>query len=87
MPLSLTGAVRIVLSESEQQTQLRDVLSSRETEGEILLAIGPEGGWAENELQLFRKAGWISASLGPTILRAETAAIAALAITISVLCG
>ncbi|MGA2099488.1 MAG: RsmE family RNA methyltransferase [Candidatus Sulfotelmatobacter sp.] len=80
--LSLPGAVRVVLSESEQQMQLRDVFTT-ETSGEILLAIGPEGGWSEDELQLFHESGWISASLGPTILRAETAAIAATAIAIS----
>jgi 16S rRNA U1498 N3-methylase RsmE len=34
-------------------------------------------------VQLFKNAGWISASLGSTILRAETAAIAATAIVIS----
>jgi 16S rRNA (uracil1498-N3)-methyltransferase len=80
---SLPGSVRIVLAESENQTLLRDPVSS--AEGEILLAVGPEGGWTEDELQLFQTAGWISASLGPTILRAETAAIAATAIVISVL--
>jgi 16S rRNA (uracil1498-N3)-methyltransferase len=80
---SLPGARRIVLAESENQTQLRHVLSS--AEGEILLAVGPEGGWTEDELQLFQTAGWMSASLGPTILRAETAAIAATAIVISAL--
>jgi 16S rRNA (uracil1498-N3)-methyltransferase len=79
---NLTGALRIVLAESEQETLLRDVLVSRPV-GEIVLAIGPEGGWAEDELQLFHNAGWTSASLGPTILRAETAAIAAAAIAIS----
>ena len=80
---SLSGALRIVLAESEQGTLLRDVLASHPPEGEVLLAIGPEGGWADDELHLFQKAGWISASLGPTILRAETAAIAATAIVIS----
>jgi 16S rRNA (uracil1498-N3)-methyltransferase len=79
---SLSGALRIVLAESEAQTLLRDVLASPPV-GEILLAVGPEGGWTEEELQFFQKAGWISASLGPAILRAETAAIAATAITIS----
>lgn len=79
--VSVSGALRIVLSESEQQAQLRDVIAP--DAAEILLAIGPEGGWTEDELQLFQKAGWISASLGPTILRAETAAIAATAITMA----
>jgi 16S rRNA (uracil1498-N3)-methyltransferase len=78
---SLPGARRIVLAESENQTPLREALTS--AEGEILLAVGPEGGWTEDELQLFRTAAWIPASLGPTILRAETAAIAATAVVIS----
>jgi 16S rRNA (uracil1498-N3)-methyltransferase len=80
--VTMTAGSRIVLSESEQETLLRDVLTALRG-GEILLAIGPEGGWAEDELQLFQKSGWTSASLGPTILRAETAAIAATAIAIS----
>lgn len=83
---NLGGTLRIVLAESEQQTLLRDVLASYE-EGEIVLAIGPEGGWDEDELKFFRKAGWIPASLGSTILRTETAAIAATAITISQVTG
>jgi 16S rRNA (uracil1498-N3)-methyltransferase len=79
---SASVSLRIVLSESEEQTLLREVLTPK-SEGEVVLAIGPEGGWADDELQLFQKAGWISASLGPTILRAETAAIAATAIAVS----
>lgn len=46
----------------------------------ITLAIGPEGGWTEDELQFFATAGWTSATLGPTILRAETAVVAGLAV-------
>ena len=77
-----SGDLRIVLAESEQKTALRDVVASQPGRG-IVLAIGPEGGWTEDEMQLFQQSGWISASLGPTILRAETAAIAATAIAIS----
>jgi 16S rRNA (uracil1498-N3)-methyltransferase len=77
----LPASLRIVLSESEQQTTLRDVVGR--SDGNAALAIGPEGGWTEAELKLFQQEGWISASLGPAILRAETAAIAATAICIS----
>jgi 16S rRNA (uracil1498-N3)-methyltransferase len=80
--LALPGAMRIVLAESEQQTTLTEVLHDHLTP-DIVLAFGPEGGWTESELELFRDAGWISASLGNTILRVETAAIAALAVTLS----
>jgi 16S rRNA (uracil1498-N3)-methyltransferase len=79
--INLGGALKIVLAESEHQIHLRDF--DTPLEGEALLAIGPEGGWTANELQLFRNARWRSASLGATILRAETAAIVATAIVIS----
>jgi 16S rRNA (uracil1498-N3)-methyltransferase len=81
--ISLPGNPRIVLAESERQTSLRDALSANQSPTEVVLAVGPEGGWTEDELQLFDKAGWIRATLGSTILRAETAAIAATAIVIS----
>ena len=71
---------RIVLAETEQHVMLRDALP---LDGDIVLAFGPEGGWTEDELKSFREAGWVAASLGNTILRAETAAIAAMAIAIS----
>ncbi len=78
---ALPAALRVVLSEAEQETSLKDVVAANQNASEVLLAIGPEGGWTEDELELLHKAGWISVSLGPTILRAETAAIAAVAIT------
>jgi 16S rRNA (uracil1498-N3)-methyltransferase len=81
----LTGnqgaALRILLSEAEEDQPLLRILEhDRVGSGEIMLAIGPEGGWTSSEMARFRDAGWHSASLGTRILRVETAAIAALAI-------
>lgn len=81
--LSLIADSHIVLSEAEQSRMLKDAIP--EAARSLLLALGPEGGWKEEELACFSNAGWQSASLGPTILRAETAAIAAVAIASSVL--
>jgi 16S rRNA (uracil1498-N3)-methyltransferase len=83
--LNFPGALRIVLSESEQQTLLRDALKPQTADDGIVLAVGPEGGWTGDELQSLQQSGWISASLGSTILRAETAAMAAIAIVASAL--
>jgi 16S rRNA (uracil1498-N3)-methyltransferase len=74
---------RIVLAESEESTRLREILQSRPTE--VALAVGPEGGWADEELAWFRETGWVAASLGDTILRAETAAIVATALALEAL--
>ena len=82
--LLVPGKLRIVLSEAEEQTRLADLFAGGE-EAEVALAIGPEGGWTEDELELFQNEHWISASLGSTILRAETAAIAAAALAVSLL--
>jgi 16S rRNA (uracil1498-N3)-methyltransferase len=79
---SATG-VRIVLAESEDDTTLKGVLEKTDPSGEVTLAFGPEGGWTETELELFLNSGWTAASLGTTILRAETAAIAATAVALA----
>src|ERR1700751_5233570 len=76
------GKLRIVLSEVEADTRLADIFPDGEGQ-DAILAIGPEGGWTEDELELFQTEHWISASLGSTILRAETAAIAATTLAIS----
>ncbi len=72
-------ALKIVLAETEHEVSLAELMRSSESDS-LVIAIGPEGGWTPDELQSFANAQWIAASLGNTILRAETAAIAALAI-------
>jgi 16S rRNA (uracil1498-N3)-methyltransferase len=88
--LSFSESMRVVLAESEDRLLLRDVLASHAggdaaKNSQFVLAVGPEGGWTQDEVSAFQQAGWISASLGNTILRAETAAIAAIAIVASAL--
>jgi 16S rRNA (uracil1498-N3)-methyltransferase len=73
----------IVLSESEQDSSLIQMLREMGSPHAVALAFGPEGGWTNDELENFLKAGWRAASLGKTILRAETAVIAALAVTVA----
>jgi 16S rRNA (uracil1498-N3)-methyltransferase len=46
----------------------------------VALLVGPEGGWTDEERAAFLASGWTQISLGPLILRAETAALAALAV-------
>ena len=81
--VALPAAARILLSETEEEATLQEALRSHLPGGDVILALGPEGGWTEAELALFHDAGWSSASLGSTILRAETAAIAATAIVLA----
>ena len=81
----VSDATRIVLAEQERTTTLRHALNEFQSSAEmetpsLELAIGPEGGWAPDEEALFDINGWRAVSLGPRILRAETAAIAALAV-------
>jgi 16S rRNA (uracil1498-N3)-methyltransferase len=79
--LSIAADARFVLSETESELMLKDAIPPNPNS--LLLAFGPEGGWKEEELAACCDAGWTSASLGKTILRAETAVIAALAIATS----
>jgi 16S rRNA (uracil1498-N3)-methyltransferase len=51
----------------------------------IHLAVGPEGGWTAEEEALFVSEGWQAVSLGPRILRAETAGITAMAVVAAML--
>ena len=52
----------------------------RQPSRELVLAIGPEGGWSPRDRELLRAAGFEGMRLGPRILRTETAGIAAIAV-------
>lgn len=74
-------SARIWFSEDAAAPALRTVLASlpRESPPAAIIAIGPEGGWTDEENAAAARAGFSAASLGPQILRTETAIIAALA--------
>ncbi len=83
-------SLRFVLAEQERSTTFRFALAEAlAATGDDLppieIAVGPEGGWTAEEEALFDAEGWKAVSLGPRILRAETAAMAAMAITAALL--
>jgi 16S rRNA (uracil1498-N3)-methyltransferase len=59
---------------------LRQLPSDRSPEDHVALLLGPEGGWTDAERTNVMDHGWVPCSLGQTILRAETAAVAGLAV-------
>ncbi|OGQ95190.1 MAG: 16S rRNA (uracil(1498)-N(3))-methyltransferase [Deltaproteobacteria bacterium RIFOXYD12_FULL_57_12] len=67
-----------LLAHPEGAANLVTVLGSR-FGGRVLLAMGPEGGWVDFEVERFQSAGFASFSMGPRILRLETAVVALLA--------
>lgn len=75
------SGLRVLLSELPDAPRLRDVLSKfpRASIKVATLAIGPEGGWTEEEHNSATAAAFLPASLGSNILRTETAVAAALA--------
>jgi len=72
---SAERAARVVLSPGAS-ARIRDLPADA---GALLLLVGPEGGLTDAEQALAVRAGFVALSLGPRILRTETAAIAALA--------
>jgi 16S rRNA (uracil1498-N3)-methyltransferase len=73
----VSGGVRLLLEEETAPPLLRALPARVET---AALLLGPEGGWTDRERELARDAGWAAVSLGPQVLRAETAAVAAIAL-------
>ena len=72
------AGLRVMLSERATATPLRRVLQGQRAASAVL-AIGPEGGWTDDEFSAASNAGFAEASLGRRILRTETAVVTALA--------
>jgi 16S rRNA (uracil1498-N3)-methyltransferase len=87
-PLDLAGIcrdynsapVKGILVERSSGSSLTSIRLSPYPDHTIVVLVGPEGGWTQDELRLAEGHGFLSLTLGPRILRAETAAIAALSI-------
>jgi 16S rRNA (uracil1498-N3)-methyltransferase len=74
---------RFLLDEAASHPLLDAAPASRSPEDRVCLLVGPEGGWTAAERERLQP-GWTAVSLGPQILRTETAAVAALSIVMSV---
>jgi 16S rRNA (uracil1498-N3)-methyltransferase len=82
--LRVGGRARYLLDESREAPPiLKSLPETKDSTGEVCLLVGPEGGWVEDERQAALGAGWAAVSLGPQVLRAETAAVAAMAVLAS----
>ena len=76
---SASEGLKIIFSERADAPLFREILSTASST-QVCIAIGPEGGWTEEEFASASRGGFREASLGREILRTETAVIAALAV-------
>lgn len=72
------GCVQLLAGMQADAGELAQVMTGR-TDSDIALWVGPEGDFSSGEYRILRAAGAVQISLGPRILRAETAALAFLA--------
>jgi 16S rRNA (uracil1498-N3)-methyltransferase len=70
----------LVLWEDERVNRFQQMVSAAGRVSEATLVVGPEGGLTAREVEAARSAGYQPVSLGPRVLRTETAALAALAV-------
>ena len=75
-----SAPLKAILTERSSGPSLAAIPLPQDHQPPIILLVGPEGGWAEDEQRVAQEQGFLPLTLGPRILRAETAAIAALSI-------
>jgi 16S rRNA (uracil1498-N3)-methyltransferase len=71
-----SGALKIIPYEEESSRTLKELEPDLCFSGPILALVGPEGGFPQEEVRLAKAEGFVPISLGPRILRSETAALA-----------
>jgi len=74
------AAVKLIFSEQEQRQSLHQAHLTHPGAQSVFVAVGPEGGFSAGEAELARSHGFEPVHLGRRILRAETAAVAALSL-------
>jgi 16S rRNA (uracil1498-N3)-methyltransferase len=75
--------IRLIPWEKEKSSQIGAMIPPEPPSAGFAVLIGPEGGFSDEEAEQAQKAGFCSVSLGPRILRMETAAIVATALVIN----
>jgi 16S rRNA (uracil1498-N3)-methyltransferase len=78
-----SSPLRCLLDEQPGAPALLSVLAGDQSRTGVALLTGPEGGWMPKERDLALDAGWEAVSLGPQILRTETAAVLAAGIVMN----
>ena len=79
--LRIEVTCRFACDEEPGAAGLLDAVPPRRSGNDtVALLVGPEGGWTDTERAQFLEQGWTAVSLGRQVLRAETAAVAAVAI-------
>jgi 16S rRNA (uracil1498-N3)-methyltransferase len=74
-----SDGLKILFWEGEKEIHLQDLLPFHNIDW-VSILLGPEGGFTDEEVAMAKNAGWRTVSLGPRILRAETASLASVAI-------
>jgi 16S rRNA (uracil1498-N3)-methyltransferase len=76
-------AVRVIFHTSRGSTPGLRAIFDRGGVASVRILVGPEGGWTDDEFAAAEAAGWLAATLGSLILRADTAAVAALTLVLA----
>ena len=71
--------LRLIFWEEEESIRIKDLHNKNDLKSAAIL-VGPEGGFASSEIKSAKEYGFQSVSLGPRLLRTDTAALAVLSI-------